>query len=333
MTSIPRTAFVTGGSGFIGGALIRRLVSGGCEVTALARSDRSAAVVEALGARSARGDLGDVGAITDAAKGCDVAFHLAAHVEQWGKWEDFVKGNVDGTRTALEACRSGGVRRFVHCGTEAAILAGEPVVNGDETIPLRPDSAAPYSSTKAQAEQLVRDASDDGFDAVVLRPRFVWGVGDTTLLPAIADATRAGKFAWIAGGDHLTSTTHVDNVVEGLLLAAEKGRPGEAYFVLDDDTVEFREFISAMLETAGVEPPTRSVPAPVAAVLARVGELAWRALPLKGEPPLTRFALWVASQECTLDDSKARSELGYRPVISRDDGLAALAASQSSSPR
>ena len=325
MTAIPRTAFVTGGSGFIGGALIRRLVEGGSEVTALARSDRSAAAVEVLGASAARGDLSDVDAMTEAARGCDVTFHLAAHVEQWGKWEDFVKGNVDGTRNALDASRAAGVRRFVHCGTEAAILAGEPVVKGDETVPLRPDSAAPYSSTKAQAEQLVRDASTDGFDAVVLRPRFVWGAGDTTLLPAIAEATRAGKFAWISGGDHLTSTTHVLNAVEGPLLAAEKGRPGEGYFVLDVGDVEFREFISAMLRTADVEPTSRSVPAPFAAVLARGGELAWRALPLKGEPPLTRFGLWVASQECTLDDSKARSELGYKPVISRDGGLTAMA--------
>jgi nucleoside-diphosphate-sugar epimerase len=326
MTSAPATAFVTGGSGFIGGALIERLVAGGCEVTALARSDRSAAAVEAVGARPARGDLGDVAAMTEAARGCEAAFHLAAHVEQWGKWEDFVKGNVDGTRNALEACRTAGVRRFVHCGTEAAILAGEPISNGDETVPLRPDSPAPYSATKAQAEQLVREASIDGFEAVVLRPRFVWGVGDTTLLPEIAAATRAGKFVWINGGTHRTSTTHVLNVVEGLLLAAEKGRPGEAYFVLDDDTVEFRDFISAMLRTQAVDPPSRSIPHAAAAAVARGGEFAWRVFPLKGEPPLTRFALWAASQECTLDDSKARSELGYKPVISREEGLAAMAA-------
>ena len=276
--------------------------------------------------RPVRGDLSDVEAMTRGAEGCEAAFHLAAHVEQWGEWEDFVEGNVEGTRNALAACRAAGVSRFVHCGTEAAILAGEPVVHGDETLPLRPDSAAPYSATKAQAEQLVRNASVDGFDAVVLRPRFVWGEGDTTLLPAIADATRAGKFAWIASGKNRTSTTHVDNVVEGLLLAAEKGRPGEAYFVLDDGDVEFREFISALLRTQDVDPPDRSIPAPVAGLVARGGEMAWRLLPLKGEPPLTRFSFWVASQECTLDDSKARAELGYEPVVSREEGIAALAA-------
>jgi nucleoside-diphosphate-sugar epimerase len=327
VTAIPDSAFVTGGSGFIGGALIRRLVAGGGRVKALARSDRSAAAVADLGAVPAHGDLDDVAAMTAAADGCDVAFHLAARVAQWGKREDFLQANVDGTRNALEACRAAGVGRFVHCGTEAAILAGEPVVNADETAPLRPDSPALYSATKAEAEAVVRGASTDGFETVVLRPRFVWGVGDTTLLPEIIAATEAGRWAWVGGGTHRTSTTHVDNVVEGLLVAAERGRPGEAYFVTDGEPVVFREFISDMLRARGVEPPERTVPTAVAGAIASAGEFAWRLLPLPGEPPLTRFALWAASQECTLDDSKARRELGYAPVISRQDGLDRLAAS------
>jgi nucleoside-diphosphate-sugar epimerase len=326
VTAIPDSSFVTGGSGFIGGALIRRLVGGGGRVVALARSDRSAAAVADLGAEPARGDLDDVAAMTAAAKGCDVAFHLAARVAQWGSREDFRQANVEGTRNALEACRAAGVRRFVHCGTEAAILAGEPLVNADETAPLRPDSPALYSATKAEAERVVRDASTDGFETVVLRPRFVWGVGDTTLLPEIVAATEAGRWAWVGGGRHRTSTTHVENVVEGLLLAAERGRPGEAYFVTDGEPVVFREFISDMLRARGVEPPGRTVPTAVASAVARGGELAWRLLPLRGEPPLTRFALWAASQECTLDDSKARRELGYTPIVSRREGLDRLAA-------
>ena len=118
--------------------------------------------------------------------------------------------------------------------------------------------------------------SGEGFETVVLRPRLVWGAGDTTLLPAIADAVRAGRFAWIGGGGQLTDTTHVDNVVEGLVLAADKGRAGEAYFVTDGEPVVFREFISELLETQGVEPPTRSVPAPLAAVVAGASEAVWR---------------------------------------------------------
>lgn len=321
-----RTAFVTGGSGFIGGRLLRRLAADGWSVRALARSERSAAVVAEAGAEPVRGDLDEVEAMRAGAAGCEVAFHAAAYVEEWGKRSDFEHGNVVGTKNALEACRSAGVRRFVHVGTEAALLAGQPLVNADETAPLRPDSPAPYASTKAQAEQAVRAASSDGFETVVVRPRFVWGVGDATILPGLAEAIEKGRFSWIGGGRHLTSTTHVDNAVHGLVLGAERGRPGEAYFVTDGEPVVFREFVTDLLATRGIEPPDKNVPPGVVRALAAVCETAWRVLPLPGAPPVTRFTVWVASLECTIDTSKARAELGYEPVKSIPEGLDELRA-------
>ena len=324
--SVPATAFVTGGSGFIGGALVERLVDAGCEVSALARSASSAASVERRGARAARGDLDDPASLTAAAEGCEVAFHLAAHLGQWGTWEEFARGNVSGTENALAACRRAGVRRFVHCSTEAALIAGRPLVGIDETAPLRPDSKALYCSTKALAEIRVQAAAGPELETVVLRPRMVWGRGDTTLLPELVAAVEAGRFAWIGGGRHRTDTTHVDNVVEGLLLAAERGRSGEAYFVTDGGPVVFREFISELLATQGVEAPNRSVPAWLAGGGAAIAEATWRLLRLGGEPPLTRLAVWLSSQECTIEIGKARRELGYEPVISRQAGLAAIRA-------
>jgi nucleoside-diphosphate-sugar epimerase len=326
VTSVPASAFVTGGSGFIGGALVRRLVAEGCSVKALARSELSADTVRELGAEPVRGDLSDREEIEAGATGCETAFHLAAHLGTWGKREDFMRDNVEGTENALAGCRVAGVKRFVHCGTEAALIAGDPLVEVDETTPLRPDSKALYSATKALAEKAVRGAGADGFETVVLRPRFVWGTGDTTLLPGIVGMVESGRFAWIGGGAQLTDTTHVDNVVEGLLLAAEKGRSGEAYFVTDGDRVVFREFVSALIETQGLKPPTRSVSATVAGPLAAAAESTWRLLHLGGEPPLTRFAVWISSQECTINISKARSELGYEPIKEREAGLAELAA-------
>jgi nucleoside-diphosphate-sugar epimerase len=320
------TIFVTGGSGFIGGRLIERLVRDGHGVRGLARSEASAGTVRGRGADAVAGDLSDVNAMRSAAEGCELAFHAAAHLGDWGTREEFERDNVRGTRHVLIACAEAGVRRFVHVGTEAALLAGRPLVNVDETAPLRPDSPALYSSTKAKAERLVLDANRDGFETVVVRPRFVWGPGDTTLLPAMTAMVRAGRFAWIGGGRHLTATTHVENTVEGLVLGAERGRPGNAYFVTDGDPVEFREFVSALLRTQGVEPPTRSLPAPVAGALAVAGETAWNALPLRGRPPLTRFAYWVSSQECTIRIDKAREQLGYAPVRGRDEALAELSA-------
>ena len=318
--------FVTGGSGFIGGRLVERLVDEGRAVRALARSDASASRVAALGAEPVRGDIVDRASLAAAAAGADVAFHLAAHLGEWGPWADFERGNVEGTRNVLAACAETGVRRFVHCGTEAALMAGEPLVQVDETAPLRPDSRAPYPATKARAEQAVRDANRDGFETVVVRPRFVWGKGDTTLLPGMVETVEAGKWAWVGGGGNITDTAHVDNVVEGLVLAAEKGRPGEVYFVTDGERVTFREFVTAMLESQGVEPPDRNLPAWAAAPMARVCETAWKLLPLKGDPPMTKFRSWLLTQECTIDISKARAELGYNPIVTHEQGLAELRA-------
>jgi nucleoside-diphosphate-sugar epimerase len=318
------TVFVTGGSGFIGGRLIERLIADGHRVRALARSDAAAARIRERGGEPVPGDLADVAAMRTGATGAELAFHAAATLGDWGTREEFERGNVVGTRNVLSACADAGVRRFVHVGTEAALMAGQPLVNVDETAPLRPDSPALYSSTKAQAERLVLDANRDGFETVVIRPRFVWGRGDTTLLPAMTEMARSGRFAWIGGGGNRTSITHVDNTVEGLVLGALRGRPGNAYFVTDGEPVVFREFVSELLRTQGVEPPNRNVPAAVAGALATASETAWRVLPLPGRPPITRFTYWVSSQECTIRIDKARQELGYEPVKTREQGLAEL---------
>ena len=319
-------AFVTGGSGFIGGRLIRRLVAEGRRVRALARSDAAAERVADAGAEPARGDLAEPDALRAGAQGCEVAFHAAATVLEWGPREEFVRANVDGTRNVLDACRQAGVRRLVHVGTEAATMAGQPLVGIDETAPLRPDSKADYCATKAMAEQAVRAANGEALETVVVRPRLVWGAGDSTILPGIVEAVRAGRFRWIGGGRHLTSTTHVDNVVEGLLLGAERGQPGEAYFVTDGDPVVFRDFISELVATRGVEIPDKELPRRLAAAIAVVSEGVFRALRLKRTPPLTRTAYWVSALECTIDISKARRELGYQPVRSIADGMQELAA-------
>jgi nucleoside-diphosphate-sugar epimerase len=310
------TAFVTGGSGFVGGALIERLRREGWDVRALARSERAAGQVRELGAEPVMGDLDDLH-IED----CEIAFHAAAKVGDFGDPADFDRVNVQGTRNVVAACMAGGVRRLVHVGTEAALMAGQPLVNVDETAPLRPDSPVLYSSSKAKAEEIVRGAD---LETVVVRPRFVWGRGDTTLLPQIVEMVRSGRFRWVGGGRHLTATTHIDNTVEGLWLAATKAPAGGVYFVTDGEPVVFRDFLTALVGTQGVEIPDKSVPPGVASAAARAAEAVWRRLRRPGNPPLTRFAVWVSSQECTIDISRAERELGYRPVTSREEGLAEL---------
>jgi nucleoside-diphosphate-sugar epimerase len=317
------TAFVTGGSGFVGGALIERLRREGRDVRALARSERAADRVRALGAEPVMGDLDDLH-IED----CEVCFHAAAKAEDFGDPADFERVNVQGTRNVVDACRAGGVRRLVHVGTEAALMVGQPLVNVDEAAELRPDSPVLYSASKAKAEQIVRGANGSGLETVVVRPRFVWGRGDTNLLPQIVEMVRSGRFRWVGGGRHLTATTHIDNTVEGLWLAATRGQAGGVWFVTDGEPVVWREFLTALVGTQGVEIPDKSVPAPVAGAVAGAGEWLWRRLKRPGSPPLTRFAVWVSAQECTIDISRAERELGYRPVRTREEGLREMRAAQ-----
>src|SRR3954454_11397391 len=313
ITELDQTAFVTGGSGFICGRPIQRLVEEGWRVRALARSAEADARVEALGAETVRGDLDSGAALRAGSHGCAHLFHAAAHLGADGDWKAFERVNVQGTKNLLAAARDAEVKRVVHVRTEAALMAGEPLIEADERTPLRPDSPVPYSATKAKAEIAVFGASKQGFfETVSIRPRFVWGVGDTTLLPMLVEKVRAGKWAWIGGGRNRTSTTPVDNVVEVLICGARRGVPGNAYFVLDDvGAVFFRDFVSELMRTQALEVPGRSVPVFAARGLAAVG-----AIP--------RFAFWVASQDCILDDTKAREQLGYRPVTSCEEGLAAL---------
>src|SRR3954463_7337997 len=194
------SAFVTGGSGFIGSRLIERLRGEGLDVRALARSDASAEAVSRAGAEPVRGDLDSVDAMQAGAQGCDYFFHAAAKADDWGPLDEFERVNVEGTKNALTAAADAHVRRFVHVGTEAALLAGQPLVNATEAAPLRPDSPVHHSSPKAEAEQAVRAGSRDGFETVGGRPRFVWGRGDTTLLPVLVDTVKSGQFRWIGGG-------------------------------------------------------------------------------------------------------------------------------------
>ena len=221
------TAFVTGGSGFVGGRLIERLARDGWSVRALARSDRAADAVRVRGAEPVRGELGDLSALVAGMEGADVAFHAAAKVEDFGPWQEFVAANVEGTRNVLRACRAAAVGRAVHVSTEAVLMHGQPLVHVDETYPLALRSQAPYSRSKAMAEQVVLEEGRGALEAMIVRPRFVWGRGDTTLLPVLVEGTRSGAFRWVGGGRHLTSTTHVENTVEGLLVR-RRARPRRA---------------------------------------------------------------------------------------------------------
>lgn len=313
------TVFVSGGSGFVGRNLIRALIARGDRVLALARSASAQQTVAALGATPVAADLLTVSAVH--MQGCETVFHAAAVVDEWGPRAWFEQINVTGTRHLLETARTAGVKCFVHVSTEAIFAEGPALVNLDETRPIPARPLPRYPATKAAAEKLVCAASDALMRTVIIRPRLIWGADDTSVLPKLVEAVKKGQFAWIDGGRYLTSTCHVHNVVEGALLAAEKGRGGEAYFLTDGAPIEFRKFMTALFATRDVDPGDKNIPRMLASLLARSCEFLWEHLPLRGAPPLTRLAIVLGCQEVTVNDAKARRDLGYVGKVSIQQGL------------
>jgi nucleoside-diphosphate-sugar epimerase len=315
--------FVTGASGFVGGAATRKLADTGYRVSAMSRSDASDRRIRDLGATPVRCDLETIDASHIGS--VQAVIHCAAYVEDWGPKDAWYRGNVLGTQNVLTATKSAGVRRFIHIGTEAAIMHGQALHDADESVPLAPHSPYPYCATKAQAEASVRAANELGtFDTIVLRPRFIWGPGDTTLMPAVEAMVKAGKWTWISHGSAVTSTTHIQNLVHAIELALDKGKAGEPYFIVDDGTITLKAMISAMAKARGLSLPEKSMPTWIAEKLAGASEAIWRTFGLKGAPPVTRHAVMIMSRDCTLQGGRAARELGYQPVISRADGLAQL---------
>lgn len=319
-----QTVFVTGGSGFVGRNLIRELIRRGVAIKALARSASSVEMVRSLGAEPVQGDLDDVPIMHAAMRGCDVVFHAAAKVEEWGDPASYVHVNVLGTQNVLQAAREAAVPKLVHVSTEAVLADGNPLVQVNESWPYPEKPISRYPVTKAKAEKLVIAANSDALQTVSIRPRFIWGGDDTSLLPQLVSAVETGRFLWIDGGRYQTSTTHIDNVVEGLICGWEAGEGGQCYFVTDGETVEFREFITALLATQGVEIPDKSLPLWVIKGVAAMTEKMWGLANIQKPPPATRVLVGLVGQEVTIDDSRARNKIGYRGLQTREAGLQAM---------
>lgn len=323
----PRTALVTGGSGFVGGRLIRHLRERGWQVRALARSPQSEARVRMLCATPVKGSLDDELALREAMAGCEVVFHVAAHFKLWDKQALFDEVNVEGTRNVVNAAAAtSSVRRVVAVSAAAVVMGDpEPMVDVDETLPLQVRSFSPYGSSKAEAERVLLDANRrrPDFETIALRPPFVWGAG-MPVLHEMVETVHAGRWQWVDGGKQAMSSCHVDNLCDALILAADRGRGGEAYFVADNEKSTLKGFISDLLSTRGVSVSDKEVPFGLAWRIAGLMAVAWRLLRLKGQPPITRQMLRLIGKPFTIRTDKARADLGYIPRITMSNGLAAM---------
>ncbi|EPG75229.1 3-beta hydroxysteroid dehydrogenase/isomerase family protein [Leptospira fainei serovar Hurstbridge str. BUT 6] len=313
--------FITGASGFVGGAIAKRLKENH-SILALSRSAETDTILKKSGLEVFRGKLGAIP--PEALREIDVVIHCAAFVGPWGNRNDFWEANVDGTSQLLEAAKTAGVKRFIHMGTEAALFHGQDMIKIDETYPYPNQTPYLYSETKAEAERRVLAANSDNFKTISLRPRLVWGPGDTSVLPVLKKMVSEGKFLWINGGKARTSTTYIQNLVYATELALTQGVGGQSYFVTDDEDQTFRSFLTFMMKTQGIDLPTGSVPAFLARSLAFIIEGIWNLFRIQSEPPLMRFATDIMAKECTIKIDKAKRELGYVPKISVAQGLIAM---------
>jgi nucleoside-diphosphate-sugar epimerase len=316
--------FVTGGSGYVGRNLIRRLKADGHAVRSLVRSESAAAIVRALGAEPVQGDLlaPDIG---ESMIGCAAVIHAAADTDHRNSSPTQWQTNVEGTRNMLTAASSVGVPAAIVLSSESALTTGAPLRRAREDAPYPSRPAGTYSASKAEAERVALALSSQKFAVKVLRPRFVWGRDNTTAMPYLLEAICKGRFAWIDGGHYLTSATHVDNLAEAVCCALRHGAGGRIYHISDGAPVAFRRLIGAQLEAYGVDVPNKQVPRGLLRAFVALDDLS-RALRLPFRAPMTRQEFASSAVEVTLDDSRARSELGYRPVLTLEAGIAALKA-------
>ncbi|MCX4160184.1 MULTISPECIES: NAD-dependent epimerase/dehydratase family protein [Paraburkholderia] len=322
--STHRTAFVTGGSGFVGKRLIQSLVAQGWEVRALARSEAAMAAVRAVGAIAVPGGLGDVKALSQGMAGSEVVFHVAAHFKLWGERKAFDEVNVGGMQAIVEAATTGRSVRKVIAVSAAAVVMGdpEPILEADESLPLQTRSFAPYGSSKAEAEKVLLAANGrrEGLETIAIRPPMIWGA-DMPMLDQMVETVKAGNWQWVDEGVQPTSTCHVDNLVEALILAADHGRGGEAYFVTDAETGTLKSILSDLLATRNVTASNKSVSFSMAWTIAGLMAGVWRLFHLRGEPPITRQMLRLIGKPFTIRYDKARRDLGYIPKVSWKQGI------------
>jgi nucleoside-diphosphate-sugar epimerase len=323
---------VTGGGGFLGQALCRGLRDRGHAVVSFSRHHHDA--LDALGVRQHAGDLADRDAVLAAVRGCDAVFHNAAKAGAWGSHASYHAANVVGTDNVIAACRAHDIGRLVYTSTPSVThRATRPVAGGTAAdVPYGEHFKAPYPATKAIAEKAVLAASDRDLATIALRPRLIWGPGDQQLLPRLVERARAGRLRLVGNGDNLIDTTYIDNAAQAHLDAFDRLSPGaacagRAYFISNGEPRPAREIINALLSAAGEPPVRKSVPFPIAYALGGVCEAAWTLLPLRGEPPLTRFLAEQLATTHWYDMTPATRDFGYVPRVSIDEGLARLKAS------
>jgi nucleoside-diphosphate-sugar epimerase len=316
-------SLVTGGGGFLGRYVVEQLLARGDEVTVFARG--AYPELETMGVHLVRGDLADASAIEGASAGTDVVYHVASKTGYWGSWEAFYQANVVGTRNVIAACRANAVPRLVYTSTPSVVFGNAPHEGADESLPYPERYENNYSRSKAIAERAVMAASgQEGLLTVSLRPHLIIGPRDRHLLPRVIARIGTGRVPQIGDGTNLVDLTYVEDAARAHLLAADALEPsspaaGSVYFITQDEPVSAWEWIDGLMRALDRRTVRYQVPLGAARAACGFLEFAYRALPLPGEPPATRFLANELAMSHYYDISRARRDLGYAPQFTMEE--------------
>jgi nucleoside-diphosphate-sugar epimerase len=320
-------ALVTGGGGFLGKAIVLKLLERGDAVRSFSRGDYPE--LSKLGVEVVRGDISDAKEVDSAVDGSDVVFHVASKPGIWGDYEKYHRTNVDGTENIITACRNHGIKRLVYTSSPSVVHSGGNVEGIDESTPYAEHFETHYPKTKAIAEQMVLKANSEELATVALRPHLIWGPGDNHLIPRLIQRGRSGRLSKVGKKTHLVDSVYIDNAAEAHLLAADRLRPGsdiagKAYFISQGEPVDISELMNRIIATAGIPPIKRTVPPSLAYASGWFFEIIYTLFRIKKEPPMTRFLAKQLSTAHWFDISAARRDLGYNPDVSIEEGLKRL---------
>jgi len=311
--------FITGGTGFLGQRVIKRLQKEYSDISGLSRSENSGGKLQALNIRPVSGSLENIDQWKQELSDIDIIIHCAAPVVFWGKWELYQQGIVDATKNLFRAAEISGVKRFIYISSESVLQDKKDLIDIDETEPYPASPNSRYGKAKMLAEKFIL-GQESKMESIIIRPPFIWGKGADSINTLI-EKVKSGEFIWIDHGRSLFEMVYVDNAADAIVLACEKGTDKNVYFVTDDNTQTVKEFLSKLFIAQGVNTPEKSIPKLFAGIAATGLETLWRIFNIQKQPPITRFDLAFVAMSRKYYIEKIKRDLGYRPVVSEQQGM------------